>query len=47
MPIVAINIKQKKYIYVDDKSEKKSIIDKMEINNKKKKLMLLKFFFKL
>jgi hypothetical protein len=47
MPIVAINIKQKKYIYADDKSKKKTIIDKMEIKNKKKKLMLLKFFFKL
>jgi hypothetical protein len=34
-------------MYVDGKSKKKLITAKMQIKNKKKKLMLLKYFFKL
>ena len=45
--MVAINKKQKKYIYVDDKSKKKLIAVKIEINIKKKTLIALKYFFKL
>jgi hypothetical protein len=47
MPTVAINKKQKIYIYVDGKFKKRPIAAKIEIKNKKKKLILLKYFFKL
>jgi hypothetical protein len=47
MPTVAINKKQKIYIYLDGKSKKRLIAAKIEIKNKKKKLILLKYFFKL
>jgi hypothetical protein len=44
---VPINKKQKKYIYEDDKFKNKLTVVKVDIKNKKKKLILLKYFFKL